>query len=443
MRRQSLLAPMGALAIAFAPALIAPLAAQVSPAEVAETSEATPTEMRAAQVVQLLNGKMDEAPETLFTDGFLAAVPVEQIEAIARQITGQFGAAISVEAVTPRDGTRASLAIRLERAIVRGGIAIDAADGNRISELLFNAFDPIDDSPEKISEALSALPGTTNALLARLGPDGVVETVFAHNADTPLALGSTFKLYVLAALSEGVRTGRHRWDEVVPLTTRSLPSGQMQDWPLGAPVTLHTLATMMISISDNTATDQLIAALGRDKVEKEVLASGLADPERTFPWLTTRELFTMRGVSPEMSARYLAADDAGQLAILESLRDTDLSTDTIREMFASETPGALEIEWHASPHDLAGLLARIAGAPDDTARAIMSVDPQMSEGQAAQWDYAGYKGGSEPGVMNLTWLLRDEAGAYWIATAGWNNPDAKLEEAAFFALAQRLLALPR
>ena len=93
MPRQFLLAPLAALAVAVAPALTTPLAAQDNPAEVTETTEATPMELRAAQVVQLLNGEIDAAPETLFTDGFLAAVQVEQIEAIARQITGQFGTA--------------------------------------------------------------------------------------------------------------------------------------------------------------------------------------------------------------------------------------------------------------------------------------------------------------------------------------------------------------
>ena len=51
-----------------------------------------------------------------------------------------------------------------------------------------------------------------------------------------------------------------------------------QDWPKGAPVTLHTLATLMISISDNTATDQLIAIVGRDAIAEELRASGHAEP---------------------------------------------------------------------------------------------------------------------------------------------------------------------
>ena len=67
-----------------------------------------------------------------------------------------------------------------------------------------------------------------------------------------MAIGSTFKLYVLSALSHAIARGEHRWDEVVTLNQRSFPSGQMQDWPRSTPVTLQTLATMMIAISDNT-----------------------------------------------------------------------------------------------------------------------------------------------------------------------------------------------
>ena len=59
----------------------------------------------------------------------------------------------------------------------------------------------------------------------------------------------------------------------------SLPSGITQSWPAGSPVTLQTLATLMISISDNTATDTLVT-LERRKLDAFVATRRRARPRR-------------------------------------------------------------------------------------------------------------------------------------------------------------------
>ncbi|QUL38734.1 serine hydrolase [Erythrobacter sp. JK5] len=401
-------------------------------------------ELRSRQVVDVINGDIE--PEQVFSASFLATLPPAQIKAFAQSLTSQFGAAIAVERLDPGDGTRAALDVRFERGIARGGLAILPAEDDRISELVFTSVEPIiaaDDSAERIRADLAALPGTTNALFARLGGGGEFDPVLAHNDTTQLALGSTFKLYVLSTLARSVADGSRAWDEVVALSEKSFPSGQMQDWPQGSPVTLHTLATLMISISDNTATDQLIATLGREAIEAELVASGNASPSNTVPLLKTRELFAMRGVSDELIESYRAADDAGQRRIIAGLTEADVSQDKVQRTFATDTPGAIDIEWFASPRDLAGLLRRLAGPDGATARDIMAVKPRLTDTLRESWDYAGFKGGSEPGVLNLTWLLRDAKGAYWIATVGWNNPEAKVDPTALEAIAQRMIALPR
>ena len=57
--------------------------------------------------------------------------------------------------------------------------------------------------------------------------------------------------------------------------------------------------------------------------------------------------------------------------------------------------------------------------------------------------YVGFKGGSEPGVINLTWLVRSRAGAWHAVTGSWNDPQAPVDEARFAALMQRSLQLVR
>ncbi len=57
--------------------------------------------------------------------------------------------------------------------------------------------------------------------------------------------------------------------------------------------------------------------------------------------------------------------------------------------------------------------------------------------------YVGYKGGSEPGVLNLTWLIRSRAGVWHVVTGSWNNPAAPIEDARFIALMARAVQLVR
>ena len=53
----------------------------------------------------------------------------------------------------------------------------------------------------------------------------------------------------------------------------------------------------------------------------------------------------------------------------------------------------------------------------------------------------GFKGGSEPGVLNLSWLLRAQAGGWYAVAATWNDPEQTLDEARFVGLASRALFL--
>ncbi len=254
-----------------------------------------------------------------------------------------------------------------------------------------------------------------------------------------MAIGSTFKLYVLSALADAVQRGERSWDDVVPLDVSSFPSGQMQRWPRGAPVTLHTLATMMISVSDNTATDQLIKVLGRETVEGHLLRIGHDKPERTLPFLTTLELFHLKG-DEALGAKYAAASTKGRVRILADLEST------LRGRARNATPPSFTqpnridtLEWFAGRDDLLRLMRHLTTGTHDTARAIMAVNPSLA-GANDRWRYVGYKGGSEPGVLNLSWLLRDEDGAWHALLMSWNNPDTALPDGALEAIAARILA---
>lgn len=142
------------------------------------------------------------------------------------------------------------------------------------------------DSWGRLVADLRRLPGATSLSVV----DASGRVIAAHQPDQPMAVASSFKLYLLKALQQEVTDGRMRWDDVVRLDPRrrSLPTAPLNRWPDGAPLTLQTLATWMIARSDNTATDHLLFHLGRELVEKHA---------GTFnrPLLSTREMFALKG----------------------------------------------------------------------------------------------------------------------------------------------------
>lgn len=390
---------------------------------------------RAADIVALIRGEGDA--ESIFADSFLAQVSPEQFAAISQQLTKQFGVPIGVETVERTGANAAQITLRFEKALASGPMTLEDAEPYKVSGLLLNDIKPVNDSADGITADLQALAGSKAAWFGPI--DG--EPVFAFgDASTPYPIGSTFKLYVLAALSRAVSEGRLSWDQVVTLDAKSFPSGVMQNWPDGAPVTLQTAATLMISISDNTATDLVMRAVGREAIEAEMRASGHANIDKTLPFLSTREMFVIK--SGDMGEAYAAADQAQRRAMLATLDLNDIDEARFLETFTSGTPVLVEdIEWFASMADQRGLMRVLAALPDDTARQIMAVNTALGDEEEAGWDYVGYKGGSEAGVLNMSWLLRDDAGRWHMLAISQMDPTAEVDTTSLLMIAKRILAL--
>ena len=432
---------MRLLALAVSLALAVPAMAAAQDEATQQAAEVSSLDRRAEDVVRWLRGEM--APADLFTPQFLVQIPAETLGQMNSQLVGQFGDVVGVESVRPVGTLRATIAIRFERAIGSGTLVLADTGEARIAGLQLSDFTPIasdgDEAGMSEAEAITAdlaqLPG---AVAAWFGPlDG--EAIYAFgDPQRQFALGSAFKLYVLGAVSEAVKDGRLRWDQVVPVGQASFPSGITQDWPEDAPATVQTLATLMISISDNTATDTLLRLAGRDRVEDFLRRTGHSAPERTLPFLTTRELFLLKTLDD--GAAYSDADEAERRRMLATLDGMGVTTDQVVAALG-EPKLVEEIEWFASMADERALLQTLVALDDPTLLAILAVSPQLSPAQRENWRYAGFKGGSEPGVLNLTWLLQDRAGQWHMLAASWLNPDAAVDSAALGLAAVRILAL--
>ncbi|MCS7069608.1 MAG: serine hydrolase [Meiothermus sp.] len=344
-----------------------------------------------------------------FAPVFLQQVSVAQIETILAQLSTGLGKYQGVEPDGP------NFRVVFEQGIVPAQISLDAQ--GRIQGLFFRPAQPKTAlTPAQLLAEYRKLPGQVSVLVL----EGNQERLNL-NADAVLAVGSTFKLAVLEALRQQVEAGQRRWSDTVPLRPewKSLPSGTLQNLPDGTPLSLEQYATQMISISDNTATDALIAIVGRAEVEK-------LSP-RNRPFLTTREAFVLKNPqNREWLLRY-RANPSARAALVSQLTSLPLPDVSV---FAGG-PVAIDVEWFFSTRELCGLMAKVQALP------LMSLNPGLAN--PADWQRVAFKGGSEPGVLNLTTWLTSRGGKQYCVSATWNNPQARLDENQFYLLYTSLL----
>jgi hypothetical protein len=423
------------LALAAAPVLAQPPQA---PAQMQQPSAGLRS--GAERVVALLKGEAQ--PAAIFTPAFNAQVPETQIRGVIAQFTTQYGAVQRLEGIDASSPQAGMIHIRYERALVHMQLSVDPAPPHLISGLLLSGADMTGDTMDAVLGELRALPGQVSFAVARLGGAApVLET--SIEPDRALAIGSTYKLFILAELSRQVQAGQRRWSDVVPVDRRSVAGGTVGSLPPGSPITLHTLASLMISISDNTATDILLSRLGRENVERMMAAMGVRDPARNRPLLSTLELGLLKTAPATAFALWQQADEATRRQLLANdYAATDPSRVDVT-LFAGNPVRIDSVEWFASAADLARVMDWLRLHADDTAKAILAINPGLPQQGRAALSYAGFKGGSEQGVANLTWLIQTRSGAWYAVSAGWNNPAAPVDNNRLAGLAARAVQLLR
>ena len=155
--------------------------------------------------------------------------------------------------------------------------------------------------------------------------------------------------------------------------------------------------------------------------ERVAAALGLDDV------LATRALFTLKA-DPALAERYRTGTTAERAALLAEIANAPLPA-------ARDASGpAIEgIEWYLSTETL----CRLATSTQSSDVFAINHGPIHGSG----WHTVAYKGGSEPGVLNLTAALTDKDGRNYCLSVTVNSQDA-VDEAkvagAFSALASRL-----
>jgi hypothetical protein len=408
-----------------------------------QTGNASPVEQRANDVMSLFRADPGNY-EKYFSKDFLDQVTPDKLTGGFTLFYSSFGRVVKIEPLEISSPYHARFSFITEKKMsIPVTVTVEEAEPHLISGLWLGNPTSISGTLTSLTEEFKSLPGESSFLIAKLNGDKL-ETVAAHNSERALAIGSAFKLYILSELIRSVNKGERKWSDVVTLKPEamSLPSGMLQGWPTGSPVTLHTLASLMISISDNTATDQLLYTLGRENVERMLAATGHSKPELDMPFLSTGELFRLKGEPGRTSARaYLAKTQQGRRDFLR----TAVSQIRLESINIFTQPTEIEsLEWFASSLDLCRVMSWIRlnteTGPGMDARRILSINPGISISKE-RWKYVGFKGGSEPGVMSMTYLLQSARGDWYAVSASWNNKQAPVDEARLAGLVGRVIEL--
>ncbi|WP_193311342.1 serine hydrolase [Georgenia satyanarayanai] len=341
-------------------------------------------------------GPSAEEAQERFGDTFLAEVPAEQVGAVFAQLRA--GGPYTVEGY---DGTEDAARLPLAAADGRSLLHIATEPDGRMATLFFEATRAVPDvtSLTDLDAALAGLDAETSVLVA----DGATcEPLLERESDAARPIGSIVKLYVLDAVRQAVADGALTWEDNLTLTDdlRSLPSGVLQGEPAGHEVSVREAAELMISISDNTATDLLVDAVGRESVLAAAERLGHHDPALLTPFVTTRELFQLAFTDAGVRERWAAADTAGREEILAGLPDGEVALDPA---LAQDVVWPDDLDWFATAQDLCRAHAALQETGDETVTGILALNPGIDVPQG--WDYVGFKGGSAPGEMAGSWYL--------------------------------------
>ncbi len=386
---------------------------------------------KADALVAILDGRGSYA--TYFAASFRDKVPAAQFAVIAAQLKASLGAPQKIEAFAATSEWSADLTVGYARGTASVRLVIDPALPHAATGLLITGTAPRGDSLAKLETEFRALPGASGFGLYALG-DAKPLVLNGYNADQAAPLGSAFKLWILAELARQVATGERQWNLVIPLGLPSLPSGVLQTWPAQSPMTLQTLASMMISISDNTAADTLLTTLGRDKVDAMATSAG-----GSAPVMTTREMFAIKA-DKALTAAWASGSPEQRGALLATNAARIAGTKLDASVFAGKPVAIDSVEWFASPAAMAGLLDRLRTA-DATTRAVLAINAGTDPAIASRFRYVGFKGGGEPGVITLNYLVQAKDGRWYAATGNWHRADGPVNEVKFVGLMGRALAL--
>jgi len=259
------------------------------------------------------------------------------------------------------------------------------------------------------------------------------QPLLERNSTMPLALGSVFKTWILGAVAEDIADGLITRDDPITLVAAERAAGgSINSVPLGTIFSVQEMATLMLGISDNTATDHLHELVGRERVGEIVNRYGVADVDRLLPFLNISEQF-------HVFSRFDFPTALSYVNGTELFQEAFLASDIIPEgpSFPINFPffheSLLTETWSAGAADICRTLAGLHATATQN-EAFTLVDEAMGASTAQPnirnvWDRTWYKGGSLDSdvagrhVLANAWLLENsgEFGPFVVVALATNT----------------------
>lgn len=370
-----------------------------------------------------------EDVEKHFSAQALKELSAEELVKVLGEVRGS-GPFTVTKVVTGESGQQAA-ALTLESSQRALLTTVSVDEDGKIEVLLFQpdtaGEPPSITNDEEMDAAFDELGGTTQVVVGDVKDGACTVTHTSEgvpDGGEPAPSGSVFKLLVLAAVADAVEAGDLAWDDELTITdeVKSLPSGTLQNEDAGSKVTVRDAAEGMISISDNTATDLLIDAVGQKALAAAAKEAGI-DADQFLPVPTTRQLFQLGwqvddGVRKDWADAKTEADRKKVLDGLPAKLDV--------EPKAVTTPVWKDgVDWMLTGQQVCTLHAQLqADAGEAYGKPVRDILTKNPGGEKPEGvDYQGFKGGSVPGVLATSYYLEsDGAGKVLVVQTASDKP---------------------
>ena len=339
----------------------------------------------------------------------------------ARTLAGRIAASVTQAAA--EDGVRASVGVAVRegdepwqrdlRPRRRGALRRQAPASGRHRRPGGRAVNPTP-LPAALARVLAGAAGTTAVVAHRLDGSG---PRFEAHGDRPFALASVMKLPLLVHLLRRADAGTLDLDarHVLDDADRLAGSGVLHLLDAGLAPTVRDLLRLMMVVSDNQATDALLARITLDAVEREMHALGYPSVRLPHPVRAMLASLTTLGA------------DAGYAAMRAAFRDPDRPTPADPEGASPERGD------RATPGDLARLLVDLhAGrllSPAATALACTILEDCQTNARIPadlpKGVRVGHKTGTLPGRTNDVGVVHAPSGPFVLVLMNEGETDER------------------
>ncbi len=286
-------------------------------------------------------------------------------------------------------------------------------ENSRIRGLWFGNTTKYSDQISEVILQLKNLPGMKSLVFIKNNK----HQILGLNEKKRLSVAGSSDLLLIKLLKNKISKTKSKWSQKLKLKKelKSIPGGQLYSWPVGSPITLQTLATMLMGYSDETAFDHLHSFLSRSKIEKESKVNR--------PFLSTSEYYKIKLDGED---KYLKLSLKEKYKHLQKLKSKKMTPHKKSENFS-------KLGWFFSTTELCHLMNEV--------KDLSLSEVNKGFAQFERYSYSSFKMGRAPGVLQYTQFFTSKTSKdSFCLSVTWNNPKGEITPSKIDALFGRVLS---